>query len=244
VANLAKLGNIMLKCEEGTLNDNLNILSKKGKLIVIDGIDGSGKATQSELLCNYCKKSSKIYKKISFPTYNDHSSFFVKSYLNGSFGEDPKAINPYAAANFYAIDRFISFQQSWKQDYLAGKYIICDRYTTSNLIHQMPKLNKCKWDDFFYWCYDYEYTKLQLPKPDIVIYLRVSTNVSKHRIYCRNDNKVVDIHEKDIDYLNLSYLGGDYAAKKDSWYVIDCSKNKNKEVIFSEILILLKNILK
>ena len=110
-----------------------------GKLIVLEGIDGSGKATQSGLLEDHLIKSGKDVMHISFPDYGSPSSALVKMYLNGDFGRAPGDVNPYAASMLYAVDRFASFRMKWKSFYENGGVVIADRYTTSNMVHQMTK---------------------------------------------------------------------------------------------------------
>ena len=118
-----------------------------GKLIVIEGLDGSGKATQTALLCEALEKMGKKIRRITFPDYKEPSSALIKMYLGGEFGDDPGAVNAYAASSFYAVDRFASFIKFWKDFYLAGGLVIADRYATSNAIYQMGKLPKSGWDE-------------------------------------------------------------------------------------------------
>ena len=113
-----------------------------GTLIVLEGIDGSGKATQSALLEKKLKEAGKDVMHISFPDYASDSSALVKMYLKGDFGADPGDVNPYAASLFYAVDRFASYRMKWKDFYEKGGIIIADRYTTSNMVHQMTKYDE------------------------------------------------------------------------------------------------------
>ena len=106
----------------------------KGRLIVIEGLDGSGKATQAQLLYDRLQKQDAKVKKVSFPDYASSSSSLVKMYLSGEFGNEPNAVNAYAASSFYAVDRYASFKKDWEQFYNEGGVIIADRYTTSNAI--------------------------------------------------------------------------------------------------------------
>lgn len=114
-------------------------------MIVLEGLDGSGKGTQTQLLLEalttrFEKAGGLGARKITFPDYNSPSSALVKMYLNGEFGSDPQDVNAYTASTFYAVDRFASFQKDWKADYQRGKTILADRYVTSNYIYQMGKL--------------------------------------------------------------------------------------------------------
>ena len=130
-----------------------------GKLIVIEGLDGSGKATQTGILCNKLRQYNKRLCRISFPNYEEPSSALVKMYLNSEFGKSPESVNAYAASSFYAVDRYASYIKFWKERYDKGQIVIADRYTTSNAIYQLARLNKDKWDSYLNWLEDYEYTK-------------------------------------------------------------------------------------
>lgn len=212
-----------------------------GKLIVIEGLDGSGKATQAKLLAEYLSA-----KQISFPDYDSQSSALVKMYLNGEIGSLSE-VNVYAASSFYAMDRYISFVNKWKQDYEKGLTIIADRYSTSNLCHQMGKLPKDEWDKFIFWLNDYEFNLLKLPKPDTVIYLDMHPETSRKLIYSRynGDESKMDMHEKDLEYLKHCRESALYASKACLWKVIKCNNDdyspRTIEDIHKEII---KNIYK
>lgn len=216
-----------------------------GKLIVIEGLDGSGKNTQAKLLSDFLSAKSQNFEYLSFPNYSSPSSALVKMYLNSEFGSDPSDVNAYAAASFFAVDRFASFKKSWGKSYKNGKTFICDRYTTSNTFYQMSKLTKDLWDEYLTWLYDYEYNKLGLPKPDRVIYLNmpvsVSQNLMKER-YHGDENKK-DLHESDIEFLKKCEEAANYVSKKDGWLTINCvfnGKIKDKNQIHSEITAFLR----
>ena len=213
----------------------------KGKLIVIDGLDGSGKSTQSERVKDALQKLGKEVRLISFPDYSEPSSTLVKMYLNGEFSSDPSDVNAYAAGSFYAVDRFASFKKFWEEDYLQGKVILATRYTTSNAIHQMGKLKKEQWDDYLGWLSDFEYQKLGLPVPDTVIFLDMSRKVADQLILSRyhGDESKKDIHEKNRAYLLSCKETAAYAAKKQGWKVILCDDGEKPypvETITAEIL--------
>ena len=199
----------------------------KGKLFVIDGLDGSGKSTQFELLQKDLESRNIKYKAISFPDYEQPSSTLVKMYLGGEFSSSPDGVNAYAASSFYAVDRYASYKLFWEDNYNNGDFILASRYTTSNAIHQMEKLNKSEWDDYLAWMEDYEYNKLNLPKPDTVIFLDMPVEVSQILLSNRynGDNNKKDIHEADVDYLKKCRESALYCAKKLGWIVIECSKN-------------------
>lgn len=198
-----------------------------GKLIVIEGLDGSGKATQAQKLFKKLKDQGNQVIKVSFPDYNSNSSALVKMYLNGEFGSDPNQVNPYAASSFYAVDRFASYTKSWKNFYLNGGTVIADRYTTSNAIHQCAKLPKEQWKDFINWLFHYEYELLGIPSPYRTLYLRVDPEVSQKLMTMRyqGDEERKDIHESDLEYLKRSREAADYCAKELGWTLIECVQN-------------------
>ena len=143
----------------------------KGKLIVVEGLDGSGKSTQAPLLAQTLEKRGIACRSISFPDYDDPSSTLVRMYLAGEFGSEAGEVNAYAASTFYAVDRFAAYARHWREDYLVGKVVVAARYTTSNAIHQMSKLPESEWEDFLGWLEDLEYRRMQIPHPDLVLYL-------------------------------------------------------------------------
>ena len=151
----------------------------KGKLIVLEGLDGSGKATQAKLLAEHLAAQGVPVQKITFPDYASDSSALVKMYLAGQFGQHPDDVNAYAASSFYAVDRYASYKTSWGSFYEQGGVIIADRYTTSNAVHQCSKLPQEQWEEYLHWLFDYEFRLLGLPAPDRVIYLQVDPAVSQ-----------------------------------------------------------------
>lgn len=199
----------------------------KGKLIVIEGLDGSGKGTQTKLLTEYLNKNGERVRQISFPDYDSPAATPVKMYLSGEFGKSPADVNPYAASCFYAVDRFASFNKNWKCDYENGTLILADRYATSNMIFQLAKLPQDEWDNFLFWLEDFEYNKLNLPKPDLVIYLDMPTDVSQKLMSKRylGDESKKDIHESNVAFLDESARSARYAAEKLGWQVIKCAEN-------------------
>lgn len=197
------------------------------RFIVIEGLDGSGKATQTKILFDKIKASGKAVKKLEFPDYANESSALVKMYLGGEFGNNPNDVNAYAASSFYAVDRIASYLKFWKKDYENGSVILSDRYATSNIIYQMSKLDKLQWDSFIEWQEDFEYNKLSVPKPDKVIYLDVEPEVSQKLISKRyeGDENKKDLHEKNLAFLLECRKSALYAAKKCGWTVINCCEN-------------------
>ena len=193
------------------------------KLIVIEGLDGSGKATQARRLAADLSGRGIAVREVSFPDYDSPSSALVKMYLAGQFGGKPSDVNAYAASTFYAVDRYASFMKDWRQDYTAG-VVIADRYTTSNAIHQCSKLEPDEWDGFLEWLFDFEYRKMGIPGPDLVVYLRVAPEVSQSLMLSRYGGleERRDIHEKDMAYLRRCQSAADYCARRLGWKVVEC----------------------
>ncbi len=209
-----------------------NNQNKKGRIIVIEGLDGSGKGTQAKILLEKLSQSYNV-RKISFPDYESPASFPVRMYLNGEFGNSASCVNSYAAASFYAVDRVASFLKDWKQDYEAGTVFVLDRYVTSNMVYMPAKLPKEEWDSFLSWLSDFEYDKLGLPRPDGVIYLDMPTEVSQRLMSGRynSDESKKDLHEKDVTFLNACRESALYAADNQGWKVIPCSDGENPYTI-------------
>lgn len=202
-------------------------------LIVIDGLDGSGKATQTALLAEYFQSKGIPVRQVTFPDYNSRSSELVKMYLNGEISNNPEDINAYGAAGFYASDRYISYLTDWGKDYQRGTLILCDRYVSSNAIHQMVKLQEKDWDSFLDWLQDYEYDKLGLPRPEQILYLDMHPDVSQKLLSARyqGDNSKKDIHESNLNYLLNCRKAALYAAEKLGWTVIPCSDSQQPYTI-------------
>ena len=198
-----------------------------GKLIVIEGLDGSGKGTQAELLTERLRQQGEAVRKVSFPDYASDSSALVKMYLSGQFGTDPADVNAYAASTFYAVDRFASFKRDWGKFYADGGIIVADRYTTSNAVHQCSKLPREQWDGFLVWLFDFEYRLLGIPTPDAVIYLNVDPAVSQRLMTgrYRGDESKKDIHEGNLSYLQRSREAAAYCSRKLGWREIACCEN-------------------
>jgi dTMP kinase len=214
------------------------------KLIVLDGLDGCGKTTQYELTAEKLMKKFTV-EKISFPDYESDSSAAVKMYLNGKIAENAGDINAYAASSFYAVDRYISYMSKWKQTYETADITLAARYTTSNLIHQLPKINEKERERFIKWLSDYEYIKLGLPKPDLVILLDLPEDIAEKRLNSRyqGDDSKKDIHERDRNYMKICRDCALFAADKLGWAVINCAENgniKGIEKINSEVLNLIE----
>lgn len=209
------------------------------ELIVIEGLDGSGKATQAALLSQALSAYGRV-REVSFPDYGSPSSALVKMYLNGEFGEKPDDVNAYAASAFYAVDRYASFKRSWEEDWKTGT-VIADRYTTSNAIHQCAKLDKSEWDRYLDWLFDFEYRLLGIPEPDLVICLKAAPEVSQRLMtlrYAGNEEKK-DIHEKDIRYQEQCGAAAEYCAAKLGWKTVECTADggmRSVEDIHGDVL--------
>lgn len=198
-----------------------------GKLIVIEGTDGSGKSTQFRLLSERLEKEGISYRNIIFPRYSEPSSALLRMYLGGEFGTNPADVNAYAASTFYAVDRYASYRMDWGKWYDNGGLVICDRYTTSNAVHQASKEPEDQRPDFLTWLYDFEYDKLGLPHPDLVIYLDVPTDFTEHLLRHReaDTNTSADIHEQDTEYLASCRRAGKAAAAHYGWKVVQCVRD-------------------
>ena len=216
-----------------------------GKLIVIEGLDGSGKATQAKRLYESLEKQGRNVRKITFPDYESNSSALVKMYLAGEFGKDPSAVNAYAASTFFAVDRYASFKSNWGDFYHNGGIVIADRYTTSNAVHQCSKLPEDQWAAYLQWLFDFEYRLMGIPAPDSVIYLQVDPVVSQQLMHDRyqGDDSKKDIHESNTSYLNRSQLAAQYCAETLGWKTVHCVRDgqmRDIDDIAKEVLSLLE----
>ena len=219
-----------------------------GKLIVIEGLDGSGKSTQLELLTKGLKNSGIDCRMVSFPNYEDDSSALVRLYLSGQFGNKPDDVNAFAASCFYACDRYASFKKDWGKYYNDGGIIVSGRYTTSNAVHQCSKLDESKWESFLSWLYEFEYERLGIPKPDKVIFLDMPIEVSQKLLDKRYgvDGGHKDIHEKDVAYLEKCRKAAYFTADYSGWTKIFCAKDgepRTIEDIAQDVINTVKEIL-
>ena len=198
-----------------------------GKLIVLEGTDGSGKSTQFRLMAQRLTDEKVEFRRLVFPRYENESSALIRMYLGGEFGTKPSDVNAYAASAFYAVDRYASYKQDWGKWYEDGGLILSDRYTTSNAVHQASKETGESRDTFLKWLYEFEYDKLGLPRPDLTIYLDVPTDFTEKLMRGREQDTgtKADIHEQDTEYLNTCRRTGRAAAEFYGWTVIDCVKD-------------------
>lgn len=222
----------------------------KKRLIIIEGTDGSGKQTQTELLYTYLNNRGLDVKKISFPDYKSDSSALVKMYLKGEFGEEAESVPPKIASTFYALDRYASYTTTWSNDYNNGTVIISDRYVGSNLIHQGAKLEGLEQSSFFSWLDGFEHEVLELPRETITIFLNVPIEYTQRLMKNRN-NKITneeskDIHEKDKEHLYKAYKTACKVANLNGWIKVDCvreDKLRSIEDIHNEIVDIVKGVI-
>lgn len=219
-----------------------------GKLIVFEGTDGSGKATQARLLCGYLERSGIPFREIDFPRYGKPSAAMVQEYLDGNLGRKPGDVNAYAASMFYAMDRYASYKQDWGGFYEAGGLIVADRYTTSNAVHQASKLPPEERKAYLDWLFDLEYRLLGLPGPDLVIYLDMPTEITEQMMRRREQaaGTHADIHERDEAYLKSCRANAKAVAEICGWTVIRCAdgdRPRTPEDIHRQVLETVKGLL-
>ena len=211
-----------------------------GKLIVFEGTDGSGKSTQFELLAKRLEAEQIGFQRLRFPQYEEPSSALIRMYLGGAFGDDPEAVNAYAASTFYAVDRYASYQ--------GGGLVVSDRYTTSNAVHQGSKVPEAERAEFFRWLYDLEYDRMGLPRPDLVVLLDMPVELSEQLMRKREQSTGThaDIHERDEDYLKKCRDVALHAAKYYGWRTVSCAKDgaiRGVEDIHEEVYAIVKSCL-
>lgn len=219
----------------------------KGKLIVIEGLDGSGKATQTMLLYETLAQEMSNVKTLNFPCYDEESSALVRMYLGGEFGDKPDDVNGYAASVFFAVDRYASYKKHWQSDYENGAILLANRYTTSNAVFQTGKLPQPQWDGYIDWLFDFEYNLMEIPAPDLVIYLDITPETGlalMDKRYTGDENKK-DIHERDTAYQQRSRQAALYCAQKQNWAVVSCDgagKMRPQQDIANEILDIVRKV--
>ena len=196
----------------------------QGRLIVLEGIDGSGKSTQFKLLTERLENEGVPFRKLVFPRYDKSSSSLLRSYLSGEFGKEPGDVNAFAASTFFFVDRFASFKTDWGEYYKSGGTIICDRYTTSNAIHQGAKLPENELNAFLDWLYDFEFRLMELPKPNVVLYMNIDLETCLAQMKARQleTGTTGDIHETNADYLSACLRAGEIASNRLGWSRVRC----------------------
>ncbi|WP_041671700.1 dTMP kinase [Acetobacterium woodii] len=199
----------------------------QGQLIVIEGVDGSGKQTQTKLLYERLLKAGEKVMKISYPRYDKKSSAMVKLYLEGAFGKDPSTISPYIASTFYAADRYASYKEDYEDFLNQGGLVLVDRYTTSNMVHQAGKIkDQAERKRFLDWLWDFEFNLYQLPIPDRVFFLNIPPEINQKLIKNRK-NKITgkqqkDIHESSPEHLLDAYNSALALVEEYGWSEINC----------------------
>ena len=202
-------------------------MQANGKLLVLEAGDGSGKATQTKMLKERLVAEDRCVRQVEFPDYASPSSALVRMYLGGDFGERASEVNAYAASTFFAVDRYASFQMKWRADLEAGAIVLADRYTTANMVHQAVKIeDEAERESFLAWLEDFEYEKLALPRPDLVLFLDMDPAVSRRLIAARAAASGVaqDIHERDEDYLVRCHRASVNLAARCGWQRVRCSE--------------------
>ena len=220
----------------------------QGRLNVYEGTDGSGKATQTALLCQTLAERGIPFRRLEFPRYREESSALIRLYLAGAFGSKPEDVNAYAASTFYSVDRYASYRQDWGPFYENGGLVIADRYTTSNAVHQTPKLPQEQREQFLDWLFDFEYRLLGLPRPSRVVYLDVPTELSEQMMRRREQqtHTTADIHEQDEAYLRACRESAELIVRRCGWEKISCAQNsalRPAEEIHREVLQRLEGLL-
>lgn len=211
----------------------------KGKLIVLDGLDGCGKSTQLDLAAGFLKEQGINCCSVSFPNYDTITGQLVECYLRGEIPCEGRA-GAYAASSFYAMDRYVSYVTDWKDYYESGGVIIAGRYTTSNAIYQLTKVPFEERETFLSWLYHYEYNMLGLPQPDLVLFLDMPIEDSQRLMTERylGDETKKDIHERNVEFLRQCRESALYAARQGDWSVINCTEDgcvRSIEDVYSEI---------
>lgn len=226
-------------------------MGKVGKVFVIDGVDSSGKEVQSEKLYARLKGEGLKVRKLSFPDYASDASALVKMYLKGEFGGSPGAVSPYVASTFYAVDRYASFKKDWEDFYNDSGILICDRYCSSNAIHQASKLHDVgEKDKFLNWLWDLEYNIYKIPVPDQVFFLdmppKIAIQLMEARVNKIDGLQQKDIHEINEGFLTESYVNAFFVANKYSWLTVNCTEDEKLrtiETIHEELYLKLKYFL-
>ena len=199
----------------------------RGKLIVLEGTDGSGKATQARLLAQHLAREGRAFREIDFPRYGNPFAEPAKLYLDGALGAHAGDVNAYAASVLFAVDRFASYKEDWGGAYEAGELILANRYTTSNAVHQASKLPEGEREAYLRWLFDLEYHRMGLPAPDLVIYLDLPTELSEAMLRKRQQatGTHADIHEQDEDYLRACRDNARSIARQLGWTVVRCDRD-------------------
>ena len=197
-----------------------------GKLIVLEGTDGSGKATQARMMGQRLQREGIAFREIDFPRYGNPFAEPANLYLHGALGSEPGDVNAYASSVLFAVDRFASYKEEWGTFYEQGGVVIANRYTTSNAVHQASKLPAGERQEYLDWLFDLEYRRLGLPAPDLVVYLDLPTELSEQMLRRRETatGTQADIHEQDEEYLHSCRMNARDIARDLGWTVIHCDR--------------------
>lgn len=233
--------------------------NKKGIFIVFEGIDGSGKSTQTKMLSRYLENKGYQVERIDFPQHGEKSSAFVDNYLVGKYGS-AEEVGPWRASLFYACDRYdASFRmRQWLNE---GKIVIADRYVTSNVGHQGGKFNdKESRSKYFTWLYNLEYELFGIPKQDITIFLKsdiehstkLSDKITDQEKQARRASYLKggkDIHENDTTHLSNALSAYQQAIEEFpvNFQVVECIENGqllSLEIIHKKVIELINNLIK
>ncbi len=198
-----------------------------GKIIVIEGTDCSGKTTQFEKLCKRLGEENVAFSTASFPDYPSESSWFVRQYLAGEFGEHASDVDAKTASVFYAVDRYASYMKGeWGKTYREGGNILLARYITSNILHQACKLEtEEEKEELIEWLHEFEIGTMGIPKYDEVFLLNMppeQAKILKEKRGQTSSGGDKDIHEADDAHLRAAYETSMWVAKKYGWTIIDC----------------------
>ena len=220
----------------------------KGRLIVFEGADGAGKATQARLLARRFDAEGVRYHEIDFPRYGNPFAEPARLYLTGALGAKPGDVSAYGASVLYAVDRYASYREDWGDIYEAGGLILANRYTTSNAVHQASKLEAGEREAYLTWLFDLEYRRLELPEPDLVIYLDLPTEISEQMLRRREaaTHTQADIHERDEAYLRRCRESASEIVRALGWKRVDCSRDgslRTPEDIHQEVWALVRPLL-
>ena len=197
----------------------------KGTLIVLEGTDGSGKATQAKLLLRSLESRGIPCREIDFPRYGNPFAEPVSRYLRGALGDKPGDVSAYAASTMFAVDRYASYKEDWGAFYESGGVVVANRYTTSNAVHQASKLRPAERRVYLDWLFDLEYRRLELPEPDLVLYLDMPTEAAGRLMRRREEENhtAADIHEQDGEYLRRCRESAREIAGDLGWRVVNCA---------------------
>lgn len=201
------------------------------KIVVIEGIDGSGKETQSKLLFEYLKEKGEKVIHQSFPNYNSPSAAPVQMYLNGELSSSAEQVDAYQSSVLFATDRFCTIKKLLKNEN-DFSYMILDRYVSSNMLHQGGKIkSKMELMTFTQWVDHFEFEVMKIPRPDIILYLYMPFEKTLELMRNRHELKAgtsQDIHEKDKDHLLNAHQTGEVLSKMFNWKIINCLNKKNE----------------